>query len=64
MVFDIANPLGLLGRSPPETNWYLLSNGELVPEDKAGEILKALDNELETADKRAHKSISQHVRSA
>lgn len=64
VVFEIANPLGLLGRSPQETNLYLLSNGELIPEDKASGILAALDNELKVADKRKKMSISQHVRNA
>lgn len=58
----MVNPLGLLGRSDPDTNFYVRSNGELVPEDKANSILKALGDEVGGADKNIKQSISQFVR--
>nr|XP_021201085.2 peroxisomal N(1)-acetyl-spermine/spermidine oxidase [Helicoverpa armigera]XP_021201087.2 peroxisomal N(1)-acetyl-spermine/spermidine oxidase [Helicoverpa armigera]XP_021201088.2 peroxisomal N(1)-acetyl-spermine/spermidine oxidase [Helicoverpa armigera] len=63
-VFEIANPLGLIGRSDPDTNFYLRSNGALVPEDEATGILKALDDEVGSANKYSKGSIAECVRNA
>ncbi|XP_026727657.1 peroxisomal N(1)-acetyl-spermine/spermidine oxidase-like [Trichoplusia ni] len=63
-VFELANPLGLLGRPEPDTNWFLLSNGDQVPEENALGILKALDTEIEKADKYGKQSISECIRNA
>ncbi|KAJ8714420.1 hypothetical protein PYW07_002645 [Mythimna separata] len=62
VIFETVNPLGLLGRPDPDTNYYVQSNGELVPEDKANGILKALGDAVEGADKNLKQSISQFVR--
>lgn len=64
VIFEMVNPLGLLGRSDPDTNFYVRSNGELVPEDKANGILKVLGDEVEGADKNIKTSISHIVRGA
>ncbi|CAB3244120.1 unnamed protein product [Arctia plantaginis] len=63
-VFELANPLGLLGRSEPLNTFYLLSDGELVAADKAEQILTALDDEVAKADKYNSRTISECVRQA
>ncbi|XP_068622533.1 spermine oxidase-like [Battus philenor] len=64
IVFELANPLGLLGRPNPDNKWYVLSNGELLPEDKSEALMEALNQEVGKADKNSKKSIKECVRNA
>ncbi|KPJ20122.1 Spermine oxidase [Papilio machaon] len=64
VVFELVNPLGLLGRPKPDHKWYVLSNGELVDEDKSEALIGALNQEVGKADKNSKKSISECVRTA
>ncbi|CAG4934677.1 unnamed protein product [Colias eurytheme] len=64
IVFEIANPLGLLGRPKPDHKWYVLSNGELLRSDVSEGILTALDGEVAKANKNTKQSISDCVRKA
>ncbi|XP_075979918.1 spermine oxidase-like isoform X2 [Anticarsia gemmatalis] len=63
-VFELANPLDLLGRPEPDNKWYVLSNGELVSAEKADTILAVIDDEVAKADKYSTQSISECVRNA
>ncbi|XP_063539883.1 spermine oxidase-like [Cydia strobilella] len=64
LVFELANPLGLLGRPEPDNKWFLLSNGDLVPNDKAEDIVVAFNEEVAKADKNSKKGIAECVRNA
>ncbi|CAK1581256.1 unnamed protein product [Parnassius mnemosyne] len=64
IVFELANPFGLLGKPNPDNKWFVLSNGDLLPEDKCDALLDALNQEIGKADKNNTKSISECVRSA
>ncbi|CAB3244121.1 unnamed protein product [Arctia plantaginis] len=63
-VFELANPLDLLGRPAPDNKFYLLSDGKTVAADIAEEILAALDDEVAKADKYNSRTISECVRQA
>ncbi|VVC98690.1 unnamed protein product [Leptidea sinapis] len=64
IVFEMANPLGLLGRPKPHHKWYVQSNGELLSADNCENILKALDDEVAAAKKDGATSIADCVRTA
>lgn len=63
-VFELANPLDLLGKPEPDNKWYVLSNGQLVPSNVAESILNVLDDEVAKAEKYNTQSISETVRNA
>lgn len=64
IVFELAEPLGLLGRPDPHDSWYVLSNGDLAPDATCKEILANLDEEVCKSQKNNVQSISQFVRNA
>ncbi|KAG7300401.1 hypothetical protein JYU34_016007 [Plutella xylostella] len=64
IVFELANPLDLLGRPNPDHQWFVRSNGDLVPEDQGKAIQDTLSQAVEAADKNNAKSISECVRDA
>ncbi|XP_034833470.1 spermine oxidase-like isoform X2 [Maniola hyperantus] len=64
VVFDMVNPLGLLGRPKPDHKYFLLSNGELVSTETGEKLLQTLGEEVGKADKNNSKSISECVRNA
>ncbi|XP_048484467.1 lysine-specific histone demethylase 1A-like [Plutella xylostella] len=64
IVFELANPLDLLGRPNPDHQWFVRSNGDLVPEDQGKAIQDALSQAVEAAEKNNAKSISECVRDA
>ncbi|CAH2049553.1 unnamed protein product, partial [Iphiclides podalirius] len=65
VVFELANPLGLLGRPDnPDNKWFVLSNGDLVEEGRAETLIDALNQEVGKAEKKNKKSISECVRAA
>lgn len=64
VVFEITNPLDLLGRPDPFENIYVLSNGDLVDREKGATITGALNDEVAKADKNNSNSISECVRKA
>lgn len=64
VVFELVNPLGLLGRPKPDHKWYILSNGEMVDDDKSEALVDALNQEVGKADKNSKKSIAECVRTA
>ncbi|KAJ0175275.1 hypothetical protein K1T71_009416 [Dendrolimus kikuchii] len=64
IVFELAEPLGLLGRPEPHTNVYVLSNGELADTDQTQEIIGIVEDVVYDADKNNTKSISECVRTA
>ncbi|CAG9566346.1 unnamed protein product [Danaus chrysippus] len=63
-VFEMANKLDLLGRSQPDNKWFLLSNGDPVPDENSVGILQALNDELSKANKSNTLSISECIRKA
>ncbi|XP_030021221.2 spermine oxidase [Manduca sexta] len=63
IVFELAEPLGLLGKPDDYENYFMISNGELVPRDVCEEIISVLENEVYEADKNT-KSISECVQGA
>ncbi|XP_072938120.1 spermine oxidase-like isoform X2 [Epargyreus clarus] len=65
VVFELANPLDLLGRpSGPDTAWYVKSNGDLVPNENIDAITKGISEEIAKADKANTRSLSDCVRNA
>ncbi|XP_012548870.1 spermine oxidase [Bombyx mori] len=64
IVFELAEPLGLLGRPDPHDSWYVLSNGDLAPDATCKEILANIDEEVCKSHKNNVQSISQFVRNA
>lgn len=64
VVFEIANPLDLLGRPDPSTSFYVLSNGDLVPESTSQDILKAIGDQVANGDKKGAQSILECAKSA
>lgn len=60
----MANKLDLLGRSEPDDKWFLLSNGDPVPDETSQGILQALNDELSKANKNNTLSISECIRKA
>ncbi|XP_049871435.1 spermine oxidase-like isoform X2 [Pectinophora gossypiella] len=61
-VFELANPLGLLGKPGPVEFVYILSNGEVIKD--GGKITDVLDKVIANAEKNNAKSISETLRSA
>ncbi|XP_041980419.1 spermine oxidase-like isoform X2 [Aricia agestis] len=64
VVFELANPLGLLGRPDPDNKWYLLSTGQLVANELSESILQAINDEVANAEKNNTESIKDCVRNA
>lgn len=64
VVFELANPLDLLGRPQPDNKYYVLSNGELLPNEASESILQSLNDVVANADKNTKKSILECVRDA
>lgn len=64
MVFQLANPLGLLGRPEPDNKFFVLSNGDLVPNDTGEAIANAFDEEVVKADKNTKRGIHEYVTNA
>lgn len=64
VVFELANPLDLLGRPKPDNKYYVLSNGDLVPNGTSESILQSLNDIVAKTDKSTSKSISECVREA
>ncbi|XP_073960120.1 spermine oxidase-like isoform X2 [Choristoneura fumiferana] len=61
VVYELANPLGLLGRPERENKFFVLSNGDLVPTDTGEEILNAFNEEVGKADKNTTRGIDECV---
>ncbi|XP_045512132.1 spermine oxidase-like isoform X1 [Pieris brassicae] len=64
IVFEMANPLDLLGRPKPDNKMYVLSNGEILKSDLSESIIGALDEAVAKADKNTSQSVSECVRKA
>ncbi|XP_059062083.1 spermine oxidase-like [Achroia grisella] len=64
IVFQLTNPLNLLGRPEPFENIYVLSNGNVLDTKKGATITEALNDEIAKADKNNTKSISDYIRKA
>ncbi|CAH0725070.1 unnamed protein product, partial [Brenthis ino] len=64
VVFELANPLDLLGRPAPDNKYFVLSNGELLSNETSENIIQSLNDAVGKADKNSGKSISECVRDA
>ncbi|CAH0399573.1 unnamed protein product [Chilo suppressalis] len=64
IVYEIANPLNLLGRPEPEEHWYLLSNGGFAPDTVVKDMISAVAESVTEAKKEGTTSIAECVSQA
>ncbi|XP_039758714.1 spermine oxidase-like isoform X1 [Pararge aegeria] len=64
IVYDMANPLGLLAKPKPDHKYFLMSDGKLISNETGDKILQILDEEVGKAEKNNTRSISECVRNA
>ncbi|CAH0757949.1 unnamed protein product [Diatraea saccharalis] len=61
IVYEIANPLDLLGRPDPDKIWYLLSNGSFAPDILIKDMVQAVADSVSEAAKDDITSIAECV---